>query len=141
MVPSCVLLITSAAKSDVAGGRTVLQRPLLVRLGQWSFCIYMAHPMILALGAPWLRSEHLVSAVAASVVVILLVVLVAFVLYTTYERPAERLLRGHGGVRASTTGPRRGVELAQAAQARGTASRLKGTALLGRLRGVGPASG
>lgn len=56
-------------------GLLPLRHHLLVSLGQRSFCVYMAHPAILALSAPWLQSEEFGSAAAASVVVVLVVAL------------------------------------------------------------------
>ena len=140
MVPSCVLLITSSARVDTEGGRSILRHHLPVRLGQWSFCVYMAHPAILALGAPWLGSRDLVLAGVACIAVVVAVVLVAWLLYAKLERPLERVLRGGGPARASTLRPFASVELGPPPVV-GTTHHSAGGGAPGFAGGLGPAPG
>jgi peptidoglycan/LPS O-acetylase OafA/YrhL len=141
MVPSCVLLITSCARGDIEGERSILRRRMPVRLGQWSFCVYMVHPMVLAVAAPWLQSRDVVSALVASVVVVVAVVLAAFILHVTVERPVERILRGGGEVRASTLRPATPFDPVTSAVVAAPGPRAAGAPALGFSGGLGPATG
>ncbi|MCU1601405.1 MAG: hypothetical protein JWO22_2114 [Frankiales bacterium] len=47
LVPSYALLIWSAAKADLAGGRSLLAHPWLVYAGKVSFCFYLLHYLVL----------------------------------------------------------------------------------------------
>jgi peptidoglycan/LPS O-acetylase OafA/YrhL len=103
MVPSFVALISACARADLMGTPTVLQTRTLVSLGEWSFCMYMAHPIVIALTSPLLQSSSLLGAVLGCLLVTLAVVGVSYLLYTTFERPMERRLRGAGDRRASSS--------------------------------------
>ncbi|MBO0842080.1 MAG: acyltransferase [Nocardioides sp.] len=86
-------LISTVAASDLAPGRRPLAHPALVRLGDWSYALYLLHcPFVLALGAVsvgWTRA----AAVLASAGVVVGVLLLAGVAYTAVERPIEARLR------------------------------------------------
>jgi peptidoglycan/LPS O-acetylase OafA/YrhL len=104
MVPSFVALIATCAHVDIVGAPSPLQGRTMVSLGQWSFCIYMAHPVVITLTMPLLGSPSLPGSALGCVLVVLAVVGVSFVLYVTFERPLERWLRGPADVRASGEG-------------------------------------
>ena len=86
-------LILAAALTDLDRRPSPLRSPSLVRLGQWSFALYMVHELGMRLVyAAGVRSDRLVNflaylaAGAASVGV-------AGAIYRWYERPLERRLR------------------------------------------------
>ncbi|GAA1992037.1 acyltransferase [Terrabacter lapilli] len=101
MVPGFVALISACAHLDLTDTPTVLHRRTMVSLGEWSYCIYMAHPFVILLTRPLLRSASLTGAVIGCLVVTIVVIGVSFLLYTTFESPLERLLRGRGDTRVS----------------------------------------
>ena len=101
MVPSFMALIAACARVDREGAPSPLQGRTLVSLGQWSFCIYMAHPAVIALTLPLLGSRSVPAAVLGCVLVVLAVIGVSYLLYTTFERPLERWLRGRAHNRVS----------------------------------------
>lgn len=101
MVPSVIMLIATCARSDLAGAPSPLHGQAAVRLGQWSFCIYMAHPVVIALMLPLVGSLSLPEAVFGCLLVVVAVVAVAWALHEGFERPLERWLREPGDRRAS----------------------------------------
>lgn len=94
MVPSFGALIAACAHGDLAGVPSLLQGQTMVSLGEWSFCVYMAHPVVIALTAPLLGSRSMLGAALGCIVVTFTVIGAAYLLHATVERPMERLLRG-----------------------------------------------
>ena len=74
----------------------------MVSLGQWSFCIYMAHPVVISLTLPLLGTPSLLGAALGCLLVVFAVTGVSYLLYATFERPLERWLRGADDLRASS---------------------------------------
>ncbi|GAA2490420.1 acyltransferase [Terrabacter carboxydivorans] len=101
MVPSLVMLIAANARVDLVGAPSPLQGRTLVSLGQWSFCVYMAHPLVMGLTQPLLASRGVYGSLLGCALVILAVVGVSFALHVLVERPFERRLRGSGDSRLS----------------------------------------
>lgn len=101
MVPSLVMLIAVNAHVDLVGAPSPLQSRTLVSLGQWSFCIYMAHPLVLGLTEPLLGAAGVFGSLLGCTLVVLTVVGVSFVLHVVVERPLERRLRGASDLRTS----------------------------------------
>ena len=101
MVPSLVMLIAVCAHVDLVGAPSPLQGRTVVSLGQWSFCIYMAHPFVLGFTQPLLASAGVFGSLLGCALVVLAAVGVSFVLHVAVERPLERRLRGAGDARAS----------------------------------------
>ena len=100
MVPSVVAVIAVCAHVDAVGAPSPLQLRTMVSLGQWSYCIYMAHPVVLSLMMPLLGASSVVGAALGGALVVLAIVGVSFLLFAGFEQPLERRLRG-GGQRAS----------------------------------------
>lgn len=86
------LLIVAAASSDLAGRATIWRHPWVLRLGQWSFALYLIHWVVIQAFIHYAHGR-LERAVAVPVAVALSVALSAAA-FTWYERPVERRLRG-----------------------------------------------
>ncbi|MEO7376197.1 MAG: acyltransferase family protein, partial [Nakamurella sp.] len=91
-----VLLIIAAAAADLREQRGVGSARSLVRLGDWSFAMYLVHaPLLIALNAVrisqgWLQPPGL----GWLTVYLIVVITVAGALHHWFELPLERLLRG-----------------------------------------------
>ena len=110
MVPSFVMLIAVNAHVDLVGAPSPLRSRTLVSLGQWSFCIYMAHPLVMGFTQPLLASAGVFGSLLGCALVVFAVVGVSFVLHVVVERPLERRLRGAADVRTSGAIETEGVE-------------------------------
>ena len=84
MIPAFAALIAAAATRD-ADGRTWLSHPHLIRLGEWSFALYLIHQPIMRLMRPGLAP--LVDGIA-------LAILCSAAVYRWVEKPLERRIRG-----------------------------------------------
>jgi peptidoglycan/LPS O-acetylase OafA/YrhL len=95
-----VFLIIAAAQSDLAGSRTWLRSPLLLKLGEWSYCFYPTHQLAFRLvhGAH-LSLPDLVGWIAS----LALALVSAALLCELVERPLERRLRGDGRLPVTLT--------------------------------------
>jgi peptidoglycan/LPS O-acetylase OafA/YrhL len=95
MLPAIALVIVSAGRADLSGAKTMWSRSFVVRLGQWSFALYLVHWPILGLlskvGSPKLDS---LSTALATLGVLVLATAVAACAYYLLERPVERWIRG-----------------------------------------------
>jgi peptidoglycan/LPS O-acetylase OafA/YrhL len=101
IIPFC-LLIFVCAQADASGGWTGLRRPVLVRLGQWSFAFYLVHQLLLRvieghvparLGGRAGELAFVLGAYAAATAA-------AYLLFRLVEVPWERRVRG-GRARAA----------------------------------------
>ena len=88
------LLIATAAVKDADGARTVFARPWLVRLGEWSFALYLSHLLVVTLIVYELPAD-MSGAGRLLVEVVTLPVLVAIsgILHIWVEKPMNRYLR------------------------------------------------
>lgn len=95
MLPTIVLVIVAAGRADLAGRHTFWARPMVVRLGQWSFGLYLVHWGILGVLIQLTDAElGSIATLAGSLVVLLVATAVAACAYYIVERPAERWIRG-----------------------------------------------
>ena len=104
VLPASALLIITAAQRDLAGGRGWLHHPALVRLGQWSFALYLIHRLALQASTPlstgpWAWGPWRSSSSSSSVAQAL-----AAAAYRWYERPVESYIRSPGHQRESVSG-------------------------------------
>lgn len=92
MLPGLALLISAAAVHELDGAPTWLAAKPLVRLGEWSFALYLIHDLLLRAAAhvewTWLPTPVLISFSVAAAIIL------SAVLHVGIERPAERWLRG-----------------------------------------------
>jgi peptidoglycan/LPS O-acetylase OafA/YrhL len=94
-LPLFSLLLLAAATSDLDGQRTGLSWWLPLRLGEWSFALYLVHKPLLLLTLTWgwwQQTGWLADGAAFTAFVALAVALAAALHYLT-ERPIERYLR------------------------------------------------
>lgn len=92
-LPSTVLLIAAAVRSDQVGGSAWLRRPWLVRLGEASFALYMTHYLLLQTYLTVFGAPSGAMGIVAVTVMVALAVAVSVAFYTFFEHPAEKMLR------------------------------------------------
>ncbi len=97
ILPSVVLLLLVYAAGDADGRATVLQRRPLVRLGEWSFALYLIHwPAVTLLSHHLARPSSVEAGLAVEIAFLVGIVALSGVVYVLFERPVERWLRARG---------------------------------------------
>jgi peptidoglycan/LPS O-acetylase OafA/YrhL len=108
-IPALVVLLRAMATADLAGRRNRwLARPAMVRLGEWSFALYLVHPIVLRalVKVLHLQPQGTVRSLIAETGFVLLAILAAAVSYYVIERPLEfRLRPKRSGIRATAIVP------------------------------------
>lgn len=92
MLPSVAALILAFACSDLAGSRSLAGSDLLVRLGKWSFALYLVHELVLRLAAGFSIGEFWFRCALSSIAIIVSIGL-SGLLHNRIEHPAEKWLR------------------------------------------------
>jgi peptidoglycan/LPS O-acetylase OafA/YrhL len=105
MVVPYVLLIGSLAKQEVEQGSTILAKPLLLRLGAWSYAFYLLHAPVLIVFAHFRNGPMGGKVTLAMCAGALIAATAAAALaFHIVERPAEKAIRGPGWrIPAATT--------------------------------------
>lgn len=93
LVPGFVAIIAAAAAGDLRGDQGFLRSAPVVRLGQWSFALYLVHELMIRLAAPSFGNSGAVPALIAAVIVAIIAVGLSGLLYEWVEKPAEKRLR------------------------------------------------
>ena len=88
MLPSVAVLICATAARDLEGRASWLSRRAVVRLGEWSFALYLVHYTVLAV-----LQEAGVQGLTALLICLAVSVPLSALLFTRFERPVERWLR------------------------------------------------
>ena len=99
-LPFLVLLLLTATAAETGSGRVWLGRAPLVRLGQWSFALYLVHEPLFQLTQRWGwwdESRGGFRGLTNLLAFLVVATLLAAALYYAVERPAERLLRRFAG--------------------------------------------
>lgn len=97
LLPAVCFVILVAASADMADKPGILRHRYLVRLGEWSFSLYLTHWLLLEVFAQLFQGvddQNNVVRVAADVLFICLAVTVSWVAYRWVEKPLEKRLRG-----------------------------------------------
>jgi peptidoglycan/LPS O-acetylase OafA/YrhL len=95
-IPGFALLIAAYADRDRCGGRpTFASAPVMVKLGEWSFALYLVHELVLRTALE-LGPVSLAERVMFGVVGIAVSIPLAGAAYTFFERPVEAKLRNSG---------------------------------------------
>jgi peptidoglycan/LPS O-acetylase OafA/YrhL len=104
-VPLFGVLLLAGATSDLAGRRTGLNWWLPLRLGEWSFALYLVHKPLFLLTTDWgwWSNSGGLDGAAMFTAYLALAVLLAAVLHYGTERPIERYLRRALPVRVGQT--------------------------------------
>lgn len=96
VMPAFVLLLTAGVSADLSGRSRLMKSPVMVRLGEWSFALYLIHLFFvdLVIRHHWLASHG--GVLGATYFVLFLAVVTAFaaVVHYAFEKPVERWLRG-----------------------------------------------
>jgi peptidoglycan/LPS O-acetylase OafA/YrhL len=90
-------LIAAAAQADLGRQQRALTKPAFVKLGQWSFALYLLHFPIVVTAAAVLAKAGPAVAVPVSVAVILVSIGLSALVFEFFERPVERWLRSRAG--------------------------------------------
>jgi len=95
-MPFVGILILAAATTDLGDQEGFLSRNIMVRLGEWSFALYMIHEVLLRaaiqVGGFTPRSGLMIN-VVVELAFVLASIFVAGLVYWFYEEPLERWLR------------------------------------------------
>ncbi|MFB2586734.1 acyltransferase family protein [Herbiconiux liukaitaii] len=91
LIPFAILIV-SLAVVDLTGKRVFMQWPWIVKLGVWSYCIYLTHGLVLGV-CDAIAGRLDIPAIVVVTVAVPLTICAAWLLHTTVERPAEKWLR------------------------------------------------
>ncbi len=108
VLPCFVLLLLAGASADLGGRARLMSSWLPVKLGEWSFALYMVHDPLVAVVTRhgWLRDHGNPAGLAPMVVFIAGCTLVAAVAHYVLEKPVERWLRARKPGRSRAPAPR-----------------------------------
>ncbi len=101
MLPLILLVISSAATASLNGAGQFLSQPWLVRLGEWSFALYITHWLLLEVAKyldPLSKARPVSFQLAEGFLFIVAALAVAGVAYTWFEKPLEKRLRGRSNI-------------------------------------------
>lgn len=93
MLPAFAAVIVSAAVGDIRGDGKPLWSPALVRLGQWSFALYLVHELVIKISDRFIDPLPLLPASVGSLLVLAVSVGLSGLLFEFFERPVEKRLR------------------------------------------------
>lgn len=94
LIPGFVAIIGAAAAADLRGDQGFLSSAPVMKLGQWSFALYLVHGPILLLAAPSFRHGGMTPALIGAVIVVMIAIALSGALYEWVEKPTEKRLRG-----------------------------------------------
>lgn len=93
-LPITVTLVASAASSDLRGDRSAFRAPALVRLGEWSFALYLVQAIVITTAVKLVTPGVLSwQGGVVAVAVILVSIALSGVLFHGFEKRSERALR------------------------------------------------
>jgi peptidoglycan/LPS O-acetylase OafA/YrhL len=101
LLPVILLVLMTGATSDLEGRSPWLRARPLVKLGEWSFALYLTHWLLLQTVVhvfPQWRALDGLGRGAVDLAFICVAVGVAALAYTFVEKPLERRLRGPGSI-------------------------------------------
>ncbi|MDI3207707.1 acyltransferase [Pseudarthrobacter sp. AL07] len=97
MIPGFLAVISASASRDLSGSSGRLASSALVRLGQWSFALYLVHELVLRVVRPLIGEQPVGDALMAAVIVIFASIALSGLLHEFVEKPAEKWLRSLRG--------------------------------------------
>ena len=104
MMPGFLAMIAAAATADLNNKASSLSSNTIVRLGQWSFALYLVHELVIRLVRPLVDGSPTGSVFMAAALVLTASVVLSGALHEFVERPAERWLRAWGTTRRPSIG-------------------------------------
>lgn len=93
MAPGFLALIAAAASRDLSGSTTMLGSQALVRLGQWSFALYLVHELVIRVARPFLAHVSVEVSLGAALLAVAGSIAASGLLHELVEKPAEKWLR------------------------------------------------
>ncbi|WP_285249445.1 acyltransferase [Pseudarthrobacter sp. fls2-241-R2A-168] len=93
MVPGFLALIATCADGDLSGKTGLLRSSVLVRLGQWSYALYLVHELVIRVARQYSASLSMGEGFVLAALVVLMSVSLSGLLHEFVEKPAERWLR------------------------------------------------
>ena len=96
MLPGFIAVIAAAATNDLRGPGKGPASNTMVRLGRWSFALYLVHELVIRLAKPLVDGLDAAGALAVSALVVVASVAISGLLYEFVESPAEKWLRAAG---------------------------------------------
>lgn len=94
MIPAFAILIAVTAKEDLAEVRHgAVGSAAMIKLGQWSFALYLVHFMIMKLTENAIDSMDPLAASLSTLLVIAVAVALASLLYEAFEHPMEARIK------------------------------------------------
>ena len=103
MIPGFLALIATAATSDLSGRSNILGSKALVRLGQWSFALYLVHELVIRLVRPLVTEMPVGETFGAAFVTAVASIALSGLLHEFVEKPAEKWLRSRGAPQTART--------------------------------------
>ena len=103
MLPAFLALIAACTRADLSGRSSVLSSSVLIKLGEWSYALYLVHELLIRTASPYATSTDQAAWLAA--VVVVASISLSGLLHEFVEKPAERWLRG-----LTSAQPRRQVQ-------------------------------
>lgn len=100
MLPGFIGVIAAAATNDLLGPRKGLASNTMVRLGRWSFALYLVHELAIRLAMPLVDGLDALGALAVSALVVVASLGMSGLLHEFVESPLERWLRSAGRQKA-----------------------------------------
>lgn len=93
-LPATVLLIVAGAASDLRGGKSIFRARWAVRLGEWSFALYLVQMVVITQAAKLVK-HGVVSFEGCLILVFVIILCIALsaALYQWFEKPIERAVR------------------------------------------------
>lgn len=89
-LPCTVMLIATAAGTDLMGGRSWFRGVWMVRLGEWSFALYLVQMMVITQAARFVPHEAVTFEGGLMLVgVVFVCIALSAVLFTWFEKPIE----------------------------------------------------
>jgi peptidoglycan/LPS O-acetylase OafA/YrhL len=101
VMPGFLALIAACATGDLSGKTGVLRSPALIRLGQWSYALYLVHELVIRVARQYLASVSMSEAFVLAALVVLTSVSLSGLLHELLEKPAESWLRRRYSTRKS----------------------------------------
>ncbi|MDN4611966.1 acyltransferase family protein [Arthrobacter burdickii] len=97
------MIITAGAAGDLRGNGGLVRSPLMLKLGSWSFALYLIHELVLRATEPLADTLSAVPTVLLAIAAVALSILIAGGLYNYFERPVEKQLRARLKNRSGVT--------------------------------------